>query len=85
MTSGEHAAIEKVLKGCPDQKLPQVKAIPLGDDSAGSSGAGGSAGSGTASAGAFCSPPGAKGVSDAGTKMVCSSKNGDPARWRTDK
>jgi hypothetical protein len=85
MTAAEHKATEKVLAGCPDQKLPQVKAIPLGDDSTASSGAGG-AGAGTeASAGAYCSPPGAKGVSEAGTRMVCSSKNGDPARWRTDK
>jgi hypothetical protein len=79
MTAAEHKATERVLAGCPDQKLPQVKTVPLGKES----GAGADAGKGDASAGAFCSPVGAKGVTDAGTPMVCSSKNGDPARWRS--
>jgi hypothetical protein len=34
--------------------------------------------------GAFCSPEGALGVTDAGTAMVCSTKPGDSrARWRS--
>ena len=85
MTSGEKKAIENVLSGCPDQKLPQVKSVAVSAEpsatKAGSSGSGSAAGS--VSAGAFCSPAGAKGVTDAGTAMVCSSKNGDPARWRS--
>jgi len=94
MTSGEHDAIEKILKTCPDQELPQVKTIPLGEgsksetkandkktadkDDAKSSGD-------TVSAGAFCSPDGAKGKTEAGTAMVCSSKDGAPSRWRSAK
>lgn len=33
--------------------------------------------------GAFCSPVGATGVTTKGTSMVCSSKAGDQARWRS--
>ena len=92
MTSGEHAAIEKILKTCPDQALPQVKTIPLGDGSTpkatkGSDGGSdkGSGKSDTVSAGSFCSPDGAKGKTEAGTDMVCSSKDGAPSRWRSAK
>jgi hypothetical protein len=81
MTAAEHAAIERILSGCPAQKLPQVTTIPLGDS--GTAAGSGTAASTHANAGSFCSPAGAKGVSDAGTKLVCSSKNGDPARWRS--
>ena len=80
ITAAEHAAAQRVLATCPNQKLPQVKAIPLGDASGG-----GSATGGQGSAGAFCAPAGATAVSDAGTKLVCSSTNGDPARWRSAK
>jgi hypothetical protein len=82
MTSGEHAAIEKILKTCPDQKLPQVKTIPLGE---GSTAKATKNSDGAVSAGAFCSPDGAKGTTEAGTAMVCSSKDGAPARWRSAK
>jgi hypothetical protein len=85
MTSGEHKAVEKVLSGCPDQKLPQANSVAVAaEPSAGTAGSSGSdSATGSASAGAFCSPAGKKGVTDAGTTMVCSSKNGDPARWRS--
>ena len=33
--------------------------------------------------GAFCSPEGAVGVTDRGTPMRCTSKNGDQPRWRS--
>ncbi len=90
MTAAEHKAIEGILAGCPKQKLPQVQTIPLGEGSA--KAPAGSAkktagpadpASTKASPGAFCSPAGAKGVTDEGTKMVCSAKNGDRPRWRS--
>lgn len=34
------------------------------------------------SQGSFCSPPGARGVTSAGTAMECRSEGGDQARWR---
>jgi hypothetical protein len=99
MTAGEHAAIEKILKTCPDQKLPQVSTIPLagakaststGKTAAGSTGAtdkattgGTTKGQTVVSPGAFCSPVGATGVTASGTAMVCSSKDGATARWRS--
>jgi hypothetical protein len=90
MTAAEHKAAEGVLSSCPDQKLPQVKTIPLaGDSGAGSSGSTGSKGSTAGSSGtevspgAYCSDAGAKGVTDSGTAMVCSAKNGDKPRWRS--
>jgi len=91
MTSAEHKAIAAILATCPKEKLPQVRTIPLGD----SSGAGGSAAAPTTgaagsrsparevTAGAFCAPEGATGVSKAGTAMVCSAKAGARARWRS--
>jgi hypothetical protein len=86
MTPGEHKAVANVLAGCPDQKLPEVKPIPPGESSpAGSkvgSKAGGSSGA-EASAGAYCAPAGTKGVTDAGTAMVCSATSGDRPRWRS--
>ncbi len=91
MTSAEHKAIENVLESCPKQKLPEVKTIPRADDSSGKSSgesadkSTGKNDSGTAkdaNPGSFCSPEGAKGSSDAGTALVCSSKDGDKPRWR---
>jgi hypothetical protein len=87
MTSGEHDAIEKILKTCPDQKLPTVTTIPLDGDKAGSGSttatSKASSGKDVVSPGAFCSPEGAKGVTASGTAMVCSSKAGAKARWRS--
>jgi Protein of unknown function (DUF1524) len=91
MTSGEHRAIEKILTTCPDEKLPTAGPVPLGESgSGGKSGSGDKAGSepaarsdGDASAGAYCSTEGAKGTSDAGTKLVCSAKGDDRPRWRS--
>lgn len=34
MTAAEHKAIEGILAGCPKQKLPTVRTVPLGDDAA---------------------------------------------------
>jgi uncharacterized protein DUF1524 len=86
MTQAEHKAVEKVLAGCPEQKLPQAKPVPRGEESPTGSGTGsgtGSAAGATADAGAYCAPAGAKGVTDAGTRMVCSAKSGDRPRWRS--
>ena len=86
MTAAEHKAAEGILAGCPNQKLPQVATIPLGEGAAAPSAAATSAAAaGTkVNPGAFCSPTGATGVTDAGTKMVCSSKTaGEKARWRS--
>ncbi|GAA2797346.1 hypothetical protein [Nonomuraea dietziae] len=33
--------------------------------------------------GSFCSPPGAVGRTRSGTRMVCGSRGGDRARWRS--
>jgi len=82
MTAAEHKAIADILAGCPDQKLPVIKTIPLGEGSAEETSAADPS-STHASAGAFCSPAGAKGVTDEGTKMVCSAKKGERARWRS--
>jgi hypothetical protein len=99
MTSAEHQAIADVLATCPNERLPVAQPIPLGDgsstavNSAGatssgttsssSTSSGTTSGRATVSAGAFCSPEGANGVSKAGTRLVCSSKNGDRPRWRS--
>jgi hypothetical protein len=82
MTAAEHKAIEGILASCPKQKLPEIKTIPLGEASAEEPSAADPA-SVDASAGAFCATPGQKGVTDEGTKMVCSAKNGERARWRS--
>jgi hypothetical protein len=86
MTSGEHDAIEKILKTCPGQKLPEVSTIPLAEGKATSgtkATTGSSKGKTVVSPGAFCSPEGATGVTESGTAMVCSSKAGAKARWRS--
>ena len=98
MTKAEHTAIENILKTCPKQAVPVAGPVPLGAAGSGSTGSApvstsapstgstASSGSGskaTVSAGAYCSPKGATGVTKAGTKMVCSSKNGDHPRWRS--
>ena len=86
MTKAEHSAIEDVLDGCPEQKLPEVKTIPRADDSGSKPDAGkdpGAGGGGDANPGSFCSPEGAKGTSEAGTKLKCTSKNGEKPRWRS--
>lgn len=96
MTTGEQKAIKAILSGCPDQKLPEAKTVPLGPADSSSSSSSDSSSSDSSdsssssdssetsvSAGAFCSPEGATGQTSAGTAMVCSSKNGDRARWRS--
>jgi hypothetical protein len=88
MTVAEKKAIKNILQTCPKQELPVATAVPLGDGGDTSSGAtkpagAGSGGTATVTAGAFCSPKGATGVSTSGTTLTCSSKNGDRARWRS--
>jgi uncharacterized protein DUF1524 len=82
MTPAEHKAVEKVLAGCPEQKLPQVKPIPAGESSPAGAKPGTKAGA-EVNAGSYCPSAGAKGVSEAGTAMVCSAKSGDRPRWRS--
>ena len=89
MTQAEHDAIEKILKTCPGQKLPEVTTIPLAGAKSGSSATAttgsskGSSGKTVVNPGSFCSPEGATGVTESGTAMVCSSKAGAKARWRS--
>ncbi len=84
MTKAEKAAIRTVLTTCPKQPLPAAAKIPLGDGStAPSGGSGASGGAGTVSPGAYCDPEGATGKTESGTRMKCSSEDGDRPRWRS--
>ncbi|MEV0841911.1 DUF1524 domain-containing protein [Actinocatenispora sera] len=53
---------------------PTTQAPPPADDGGGQT---------VVHPGAFCSPKGAVGVTDRGTPMRCTSKNGDQPRWRS--
>jgi hypothetical protein len=90
MTAAEEKAIEKILAGCNGEKVPQSAAsIPLGDDGSGSTAPATSKAGGSKSpadpvtAGAYCSPEGDTGVTSSGTKVKCTSKDGDRPRWRS--
>jgi hypothetical protein len=70
VTKAEKAAIARVLERCPGQRLPTAAAIP--------------AAAPTVHAGAYCSPVGATGRTEAGTAMRCAPKAaGERARWRS--
>ena len=91
VTPAEHDAIERVLASCPDEPLPAGAASGAG---AGASSGGPQTTAPTTSApsrstapvvhpGAFCSPEGATGRTEAGTGMACSPGSDGRDRWRS--
>jgi hypothetical protein len=87
MTAAEKAAAVHILSGCPGQRLPAAAAIapPLTTSSpkpAATHSSGSSPSLPVVHPGAFCSPPGAHGVTTAGTLMVCKlDSKGVRYRW----
>ena len=89
VTKAERAAMSRVLQTCPDQRLPaataaaKASATPKATSSPKASSSAASA-SGTVTAGAFCSPAGATGRTEAGRAEVCrTSGTDDRLRWRS--
>ncbi|WP_203963418.1 HNH endonuclease family protein [Actinocatenispora thailandica] len=65
----------------PPPDTPQAPPTHSTDNGDGSTDDGG--GASVVHPGAFCSPEGAVGITDRGTPMRCTSKNGDQPRWRS--
>ena len=95
VTPAEHAAIARILSACPGQPMPSGGPPAAARPAAASPPAASPASAGPAMApatappaappvrpGAFCSPPGARGATSAGTPMACKpDSTGQRYRW----
>jgi len=92
VTPAEHAAIARVLSTCPSQPMPSggppattgptTAAPPAAPQPASPTPTTAPSAAPTVRPGAFCSPPGARGVTSAGTPMICKlDSTGQRYRW----
>lgn len=84
VTAAEHDRMASILQGCPGQQAfaSTLHPAPAGGAAAAAAQPQSQQSAPVVHPGAFCSPVGTTGVTAAGTRMRCSTKAGDRARWR---